>query len=81
LIAAGNIVAVAFSPEFQNWPVSPREYGFLMIVDLAALAIIRWVADLVLIPGVKMSGEIVNQTIHNVGAGLIEAFSYIVRSF
>jgi uncharacterized membrane protein YjfL (UPF0719 family) len=81
LIAAGNIVAVAFSPGFQNWPVSLREYGFLLIVGLAALAIVRWVADFVLVPGVKISDEFVNQTIHNAGAGLIEAFSYITGSF
>jgi uncharacterized membrane protein YjfL (UPF0719 family) len=81
LIAAGNIVAVAFSPEFQNWPVSLRKCGFLLIVGLAALAIVRWVADFVLVPGVKISDEIVNQTIHNVGAGLIEAFSSITGSF
>jgi uncharacterized membrane protein YjfL (UPF0719 family) len=81
LIATGNIVAAAFSPEFQNWSVSLREYGFLLIVGLAALAMIRWVTDLVLVPGVKISDEIVNQAIPNVGAGLIEAFSYIAGSF
>ncbi len=81
LIATGNIVAAAFSPEFQNWPDSLREYGLLLIVGLVALTIIRWIADLVLVPGVKISDEIVNQTIPNVGAGLIEAFSYIAGSF
>lgn len=81
LIATGNIVAVAFSPEFQNWSVSLREYGLLLIVGLVALAVIRWVADLVLVPGVKISDEIVNQAVPNVGAGLIEAFSYIAGSF
>jgi uncharacterized membrane protein YjfL (UPF0719 family) len=81
LVAAGNIVAVAFSPEFQSWSVSLREYGLLLVVGLAALALLRWVADLVLVPGVKISDEIVNQTIPNVGAGLIEAFSYIAGSF
>jgi uncharacterized membrane protein YjfL (UPF0719 family) len=81
LVATGNIVAVAFSPEFQSWSVSLREYGLLLVLGLAALAIIRWVADLVLVPGVKISDEIVNQTVPNVGAGLIEAFSYIAGSF
>jgi uncharacterized membrane protein YjfL (UPF0719 family) len=80
LIATGNIVAVAFSPEFQTWSVSLREYGLLLVMGLVALAIIRWVADLILVPGVKISDEIVNQTIPNVGAGLIEAFSYIAGS-
>jgi uncharacterized membrane protein YjfL (UPF0719 family) len=80
LIATGNIVAVAFSPEFQTWPISLREYGLLLVIGLVALAIIRWIADLILVPGVKISDEIVNQAIPNVGAGLIEAFSYIAGS-
>jgi uncharacterized membrane protein YjfL (UPF0719 family) len=80
LIATGNIVAVAFSPEFQTWSVSLQEYGLLLVMGLVALAIVRWVADLILVPGVKISDEIVNQTIPNVGAGLIEAFSYIAGS-
>lgn len=80
LIATGNVIAVAFSPEFQSWSVSLWEYGLLLIVGLVALVMIRWVADLVLVPGVKISDEIVNQAIPNVGAGLIEAFSYIAGS-
>jgi hypothetical protein len=42
---------------------------------------IPWLADLILVPGVKISDEIVNQEIPNVGAGLIEAFAYIAASF
>jgi uncharacterized membrane protein YjfL (UPF0719 family) len=80
LIATGNVVAVAFSPEFQTWPVSLWEYSLLLVMGLIALAMIRWVADLILVPGVKISDEIVNQTIPNIGAGLIEAFSYIAGS-
>jgi len=38
------------------------------------------VADLILVPGVKISDEIVRQEIPNLGAGLIEAFAYIAGS-
>jgi uncharacterized membrane protein YjfL (UPF0719 family) len=81
LIATGNVVAMAFSPEFRNWSVSLQEYGLLLGIGLLALVVIRWLADLVLVPGVKISDEIVHQNIPNVGAGLIEAFSYIAGSF
>lgn len=81
LIATGNIVRVAFAPEFENWIVSFREYGLTLIFCLIALAGIRWLADLILVPGVKISDEIVNQEIPNLGAGLIEAFAYIAASF
>lgn len=81
LVATGNIVRVAFAPEFQNWPQSLQEYGFLLVICLLALAAVRWLADLVLVPGVKISDEIVQQAIPNLGAGLIEAIAYISSSF
>ncbi len=80
LIATGNIVRIAFSPEFQNWTVSLWEYSFLLGIGLLSLAAIRWVADLVLVPGVKISDEIVNQAVPNLGAGLIEAIAYLCGS-
>ena len=81
LIATGNIVRVAFAPEFQNWLVSFTQYGFVLLFSLVSLVAIRWLADLILVPGVKISDEIVNQEIPNLGAGLIEAFAYIAASF
>jgi uncharacterized membrane protein YjfL (UPF0719 family) len=81
LIATGNVVRVAFAPEFQNWTQSFAQYGLLLGVCLLALAVIRAIADLVLVPGVKISDEIVNQSVPNLGAGLIEAFAYIAGSF
>ncbi|MBK1986612.1 DUF350 domain-containing protein [Sphaerospermopsis aphanizomenoides BCCUSP55] len=81
LIATGNIVRVAFNAEFTNWLVSFTQYGLILIFCLISLVGIRWLADLILVPGVKISEEIVNQEIPNVGAGLIEAFAYIAASF
>jgi uncharacterized membrane protein YjfL (UPF0719 family) len=81
LIATGNIVRVAFTPEFQNWLVSFTQYGLILVFCLVSLIVIRWVADLILVPGVKISDEIVHQEIPNLGAGLIEAFAYIAGSF
>ena len=81
LIGTGNIVRVAFTPEFQNWFISFTQYGLILLFCLGSLVVIRWLADLILVPGVKISDEIVNQEIPNVGAGLIEAFAYIGASF
>lgn len=81
LVATGNLVRVAFAPEFQNWSQSLLEYGLLLAIGLLALAGVRWLADLVLVPGVKISNEIVHQAIPNLGAGLIEAIAYISSSF
>ena len=81
LIATGNIVRVAFYQDFQGWLVSFPQYGLILLFCLVSLVGIRWLADIVLVPGVKISDEIVNQEIPNVGAGLIEAFAYIAASF
>ncbi|HEY9600849.1 MAG TPA: DUF350 domain-containing protein [Allocoleopsis sp.] len=81
LIATGNIVRVAFAAEFQNWLVSFTQYGVILFFSLISLIAIRWLADLILVPGVKISDEIVRQEIPNLGAGLIEAFAYIAASF
>ena len=81
LVGTGNIVRIAFVPEFQTWQQSFPQYGLVLGLSLIALALIRWIADLVLVPGVKISDEIVNQAIPNLGAGLIEAFAYIGGSF
>lgn len=81
LIATGNIVRVAFAAEFQNWVISFTQYSLTLLICLASLIVIRWVADLILVPGVKISDEIARQQIPNLGAGLIEAFAYISASF
>lgn len=81
LVATGNIVRIAFAPEFQDWVSSFRVYGLNLLFCLALLVAIRWFADLILVPGVKISEEIVNQEVPNLGAGLIEAFAYIAASF
>ncbi|XGV97477.1 MAG: DUF350 domain-containing protein [Leptolyngbya sp. BL-A-14] len=81
LIGTGNIVRVAFAPDFQNWSESFTQYLVVLGFCLLALALIRWLADLVLVPGVKISDEIVNQAVPNLAAGLIEAFAYVAGSF
>ncbi len=81
LVATGNIVRIAFAPEFQDWVSSFRVYGLNLLFCLALLVAIRWFADLILVPGVKISDEIVNQEVPNLGAGLIEAFAYMAASF
>lgn len=81
VIATGNIVRVAFAADFQNWLVSFTEYGLTLLFCLGLLVAIRWLADLILVPGVKISDEIVHQEVPNLGAGLIEAFAYIAASF
>ncbi len=81
LIATGNIVRIALRPEFDTWRTSLPQYGILLGICLLALVVIHALADWVLVPGVKISDEIVNQAIPNLGVGFIAAFAYIGGSF
>ncbi len=80
LVAIGNVVHVAFLPEFENWGISFILYVLAIPFGLLMLIAIRWAADLILVAGVKISDEIVHQEVPNLGAGLIEAFAYIAGS-
>ncbi|MFN7859480.1 MAG: DUF350 domain-containing protein, partial [Pseudanabaena sp.] len=80
LVAIGNVVHFAFLPEFENWGISFILYGLAIPFGILMLIAIRWIADLILVPGVKISDEIVRQEVPNLGAGLIEAFAYIAGS-
>ncbi|BBC23153.1 DUF350 domain-containing protein [Pseudanabaena sp. ABRG5-3] len=80
LVAIGNVVHFAFLPEFENWGISFILYILAIPFGILMLVAIRWVADLILVPGVKISDEIVRQEVPNLGAGLIEAFAYIAGS-
>ena len=80
LIAIGNVIHFAFLPEFENWAISFVLYTLAIPFGILMLVVIRWVADLILAPGVKISDEIVKQEVPNLGAGLIEAFAYIAGS-
>lgn len=81
LVATGNVVRVAFIPEFVSWQQSLPQYVLVMMLCVAILGAIRWLADLLLVPGVRITDETVHQEIPNLGVGFIEAFSYIAGSF
>lgn len=81
IVGTGNILRVSFGGEFSGWQNILSGYGLTLVFCLLLMGFIRWLADVILVPGVTLSGEIAEQTIPNIGAGLIEAFCYIAGSF
>jgi uncharacterized membrane protein YjfL (UPF0719 family) len=81
LVGVGNILRVSLAGDFSGWRNSLPEYGLTLVFCFLLLGLVRWLADLILVPGVSLSGEIAEQAVPNVGAGLIEAFCYIAGSF
>jgi uncharacterized membrane protein YjfL (UPF0719 family) len=81
LVGTGNILRISFAGDFSGWREGLPQYALTLVVCLLLLAMVRWLADLILVPGVKLSHEIAEQSIPNIGAGLIEAVCYIAASF
>ena len=77
LIAIGNLIRVAIQHDFDGWIETFSDMGVDFLIGIALLPIARLVADKILLPGRKLTDEIVNQEVPNIGAGVIEAFAYI----
>jgi len=81
LVGTGNILRISFAGDFSGWQESLPQYALTLLVCFLLMGIVRWLANLILVPGVTLSHEIAEQTIPNIGAGLIEAFCFIAASF
>jgi len=77
IIAIANLIRFGIQGEFVGWSNILSEVGIDVLIGLILLPIIRFVADKVLLPGAKLTDEIVNQEKPNNGAALLEAFAYI----
>jgi len=80
-IAIGNIIRIGAAGNFVSWYDNITTFFGFVIFGLIMLPVLRFVTDKVLLPGEKLSDELVNQERPNVGAGTIEAFAYIGASF
>jgi len=80
LIALGNVIRIGLSGDFISWGVNLTQFGGFVVFGLILLPVLRLITDKVLLPGEKLTKELVNQETPNVGAGAIEAFSYIAAS-
>ena len=81
LVGNGNIVRHAVAGDFISWSMELQTFGLYILVGLVVLPIVRVATDKILLPGQKLSDEIANQEKPNLGAGFIEAFSYVGASF
>ena len=79
LVGFGNIIRLAGDGDFVSWNESLTEFGYYTVVGLILLPFIRIFADKVLLPGASLSDELV-QDRPNLGAGFIEAVSYLAAS-
>lgn len=81
LVAMGNVLRLAISGPFEGWA---RGFGAATGYALAGLALLfaaRWLTDWLLLPGVTIRHEVLEQEVPNVGVGYLEALFYLGTSF
>lgn len=81
LVGIGVIVFHASAGNFISWAVNVQDFALEVVAGLILLPIVRTIADVILLPGQKLTDEIANQEHPNLGAGFIEATSYVGASF
>jgi uncharacterized membrane protein YjfL (UPF0719 family) len=77
MIAIGNLIRFALMHDFESWVDTAQTVAIDVVIGLLFLPVARWVSDRILLPGRKLTDEIVNQDKPNIGAAMVEAFSYI----
>jgi len=63
--------------DFVSWEDSMINIAINVGIGLLFLPLVRILTDKILLPGQKLTDEIINQEHPNHGAALIEAFAYI----
>ncbi len=77
LVSIANLIRFGLMGDFYSWTESLTNVGVDVAIGLLFLPIVRLLTDKILLPGSKLTDELVNQETPNVGAGLIEAFAYV----
>ncbi|MBI9057732.1 MAG: DUF350 domain-containing protein [Labilibaculum sp.] len=77
IIAIANLIRFGLVGDFDGWLPTFTEAGFELLVGIILLPVMRLITDKILLPGERLTDEIINQEKPNVGAALVEAFAYI----
>ena len=80
ILAIGIITMNAILDPFIDWTTTIIDISLQTLLGCLLLPVMRVFADKVLLPGRKLTDEIINQKKANIGAGLIEAFAYIASA-
>ncbi|RMF61498.1 MAG: DUF350 domain-containing protein [Calditrichaeota bacterium] len=81
LIAIGNVIRIGAEGDFISWQYNLSTFFGFVVFGLIMLPFVRLATDKILLPGEKLTDELVHQQNPNIGAGVIEAMSYIAASF
>lgn len=77
LTAMAILINHATSGDFYSWQEHFTKVASEVVIGFIFLPFVRIITDKILLPGEKLTDEIVNQEKPNIGAAIIEAFAYI----
>lgn len=77
IIAVSVLISQGTAGDFYSWGDHLLKIVIEVLAGLTLLPIGRWATDKLLLPGAKITDEIINQARPNIGASMIEAFAYI----
>ena len=76
-IAFAILICSGFQIVHTTWQESLLTIGIDVVAGFIIIPIIRFIVDKLFLPKRRLTDELINQEIPNIGAGLFEAFSYI----
>ncbi len=77
LTAMAVLISHATAGDFISWQDHLTKVGIEVVIGFIFLPIVRVITDKILLPGEKLTDEIINQEKPNIGASVIEAFAYV----
>ncbi len=80
ILAIGNVIRFAEQGEFVSWQKSLISYAVVVVFGLLALPLVRLATDKLILPGKRLTAELVYQENPNIGAGVIEGVVYVSMS-
>lgn len=77
LTALAVLISHATAGDFYSWSDHFIKVGTEVMIGFIFLPVVRIITDKILLPGEKLTDEIINQEKPNIGASIIEAFAYV----
>jgi uncharacterized membrane protein YjfL (UPF0719 family) len=80
LVGIGIVVRHAVAGDLISWTTSLQDFALEVVLGMVLLIVVRIATDKILLPGLNLSAEISDPEKPHLGAGFIEAFSYVGAS-
>jgi uncharacterized membrane protein YjfL (UPF0719 family) len=81
LVGTGNVLRMSISGPFEGWSAGFAAATGYALAGLVLLFVVRQLTDWMLLPGVTIRQEVLEQEVPNVGVGYLEALFYLGASF